>query len=137
MRISRLYTMAKASELRTGEGKFPCYTLPIVVWPHKPCGIKFETTCVSTRKIFSSHSLSSPQPGLGTLDITWNRDTIITCRGGFRGSSLGSLEPPLPEASYVLTNTHRACRSSFGLRSAVQSCQITRPNLTQECVLTP
>ena len=33
--------------------------------------------CVSARKFFK---LSSPQPGLGTLDITWNCDTIITIR---------------------------------------------------------
>ena len=33
---------------------------------------------VSMQKKFTMpHSLLSPQPGLGTMDITWNRDTII------------------------------------------------------------
>ena len=31
---------------------------------------------VSTQTV--PHSLSSPRPGLETMEITWNRDTIIT-----------------------------------------------------------
>ena len=49
-------------------------------------------------------------------------------RGGFRGSSLGSLKPPLKLATYQqtlteLTDTHS---SSLELRSAVQSRQIAQ-----------
>ena len=35
------------------------------------------TKCAHKHANTVQHSLSSPQPGLGTVDITWNRDTII------------------------------------------------------------
>ena len=50
-------------------------------------------------------------------------------RGGFRGSLLGSLEPPfLKLATYqqTLTELEDTHSSSLELRSAVQSCQIAQ-----------
>ena len=63
------------------------------------------------------------------IDVAAYRSPDIEGRGGFRGSSLGSLEPPfLKLATYQPTLTELADTHSsrLKLRSAVQSRQIAQ-----------